>query len=247
MKDKNVLGIDFGGSGIKGAPVNTKKGTLLNERLRIPTPQKSTPNAVANIIKEIAEHFNWSGSIGVGFPAVVINGVVKTASNIDKSWIGVNAEELFSEATGLIVKVTNDADSAGIAERKFGAGKDVEGSILLITVGTGIGSVLFTSKKLVANTELGHIYMSNGIIAEKYTADSIREKEGLTWPEWGKRFNEYLLELEKIIRPELIIVGGGVSKRFEKYKAEINIATPLEMAHLRNEAGIIGAALAALK
>lgn len=244
MKLKHVLGIDVGGSGIKGAPVDVKQGVLLEERYRLTTPKVATPEAVAGTVKKIVDHFNWTGNVGIGFPAVVLNGIVQTASNIDNSWIGVNAHELFTYETGLKLKVVNDADAAGMAEKKFGVGKKCRGTVLLLTIGTGIGSVLFSKKKLVANTELGHIYLPNGQLAEKYTADSVREKEGLSWEEWGKRFNEYLLELERIMRPELIVIGGGVSKRSEKFIKQINIETPLKMASLRNEAGIIGAALA---
>lgn len=245
MNRNEVLGIDFGGSGIKGAPVNIKTGTLLEERYRIPTPNPSTPEAVAGVINQIVKHFNWKGAIGVGFPAVVLNGVIKTASNIDKTWIGTNAEELFSKVTGFPVKVVNDADSAGMAERKFGAGNKVKGTVMLLTVGTGIGSAVFVGKKLVANTELGHVFLDNGMEGEDYAADSIRSKEDLSWDEWGDRFNKYLHEIEKLFWPELIIIGGGMSKKQEKFMHSIDIKTPIEMAQLRNEAGIIGAAVAA--
>lgn len=245
MNNIEVLGIDFGGSGIKGAPVNIKTGVLLEERHRIPTPIPATPKEVAIVIKKIVKHFNWKGAVGVGFPAVVLNGIVKTASNIDKSWIGVNAEKLFSKSTGLPVKVVNDADSAGMAERRFGIGKKVDGTVVLLTVGTGIGSAVFIGKKLVPNTELGHIYLDNGLEGEKFAADSVRQNEKMEWDEWGTRFNKYLEEIEKLFWPELIIVGGGMSKRAEKFLSSITIKTPIEMAQLRNEAGIIGAAVAA--
>lgn len=242
MNKNEVLGIDFGGSGIKGAPVNIKNGELLEERHRIPTPQPATPEAVAKVVKQIVKHFKWKGAVGVGFPAVVLHGVVQTASNIDKSWIGVNAEKLFSKSTKLPVKVVNDADSAGFAEHMFGAGKNIKGTVVLLTIGTGIGSAVFTGKKLVANTEIGQIFMDNGLIAEKYMADSVRQKEELSWDEWGERFNEYLKEVEQLFYPELIIVGGGMSKKEDKFLHCIDIESPLQMAQLRNEAGIIGAA-----
>lgn len=245
MRFKKILGIDIGGSGIKGAPVHTEKGKLLQSRHRIATPQPATPEAVAGVVKELVDHFNWEGPIGIGFPAVVMQGVVKTASNIDKSWIGTDAQKLFSETTGLPVVVVNDADAAGMAELKFGAGREVSGTVVLITVGTGIGTVLFSNGKLVPNTEFGQTHMKNGLMAEAYTADSVRERENLSWAEFGKRFNEYLHELEEILYPELIIVGGGVSKREEKFKDQITVKTPVVMAEQRNEAGLIGAAIAA--
>ncbi len=245
MKFKEVLGIDFGGSGIKGAPVDTKKGLLLEERYRIPTPSPSTPEAVSKVVKEIVKKFKWKGPVGVGFPSVVLNGVVQTASNIDKSWIGVDAEAQFSKIAGLPVNVVNDADAAGMAELSFGEGVGKKGTIILLTVGTGIGSVVFANKKLVANSELGQIILSNGVIAEKFAADSIRQKEELDWKEWGQRFNFYLSELEKLFYPELIIIGGGVSKKKDKFIDALSINTKVVMAKQKNEAGIIGAALAA--
>jgi len=244
MKFKEVLGIDVGGSGIKGAPVNVKEGILMADRHRIPTPQPATPDAVADVIKELVDHFDWKGAIGIGFPAVVQNGVVKTASNIDKSWIDTDAQTLISDRTGLPVYLVNDADAAGLAEAKYGAGKDVAGTIMLLTVGTGIGSALFTNGRLVPNTELGHAFLENGKEAEDFAADSVRSNEDLDWLEWGTRFNTYLKEVEKLFWPELIIIGGGVSKKFEKYKQAIDIKTKLVMAEQRNEAGLIGAALA---
>jgi len=245
MKNREVLGIDFGGSGIKGAPIDIKRGVLLTERYRIPTPSPATPDAVADTINKIVQHFNWKGPIGVGFPAVVINGVIKTASNIDKGWIDKNAQKIFSKKTKLPVKVINDADAAGVAEKKFGVGKEAKGNVILVTVGTGIGTVLFNGNKLVPNTELGHVFLENSLTAEKYAADSVRQTEGLDWTQWGKRFNVYLKEIEKLFWPELIIIGGGVSKKKEKFIHAININTKIKMAKLKNEAGIIGAAIAA--
>ncbi len=157
MKHKKILGIDIGGSGIKGAPVNTKKGKLIDDRFRVPTPDPATPEAIAKVIKQITDHFKWDGLVGCGFPGVVRNGVVKTAANLDKSWTDIDAQKLFSEQTGLPVTIVNDADSAGMAEMKFGAGKHQNGAVILITVGTGIGTVFFTRGKLLPNTELGHL------------------------------------------------------------------------------------------
>lgn len=244
MKFNEVLGIDVGGSGIKGAPVNIKEGKLMADRHRIPTPQPATPQKVAEVIHQIVKHFDWKGPIGIGFPAVVLNGVVKTASNIDKSWIGTDAEELISGVTGLPVYMVNDADAAGMAEVQYGAGKKVKGTVIMLTVGTGIGSVLFINGKLVPNTELGHLFLDNGSEAEDFAADSVRSNENLDWLEWGTRFNKYLMEVEKLFWPELIIIGGGVSKKYDKFKEAIDIKSKLVMAEQRNEAGLIGAALA---
>lgn len=247
MTVKEVLGIDFGGSGIKGAPVNTKTGELIAARHRIPTPSPSTPEAVAEVIGKIVDHFNWKGPVGVGFPSVVMNGEIKTASNINKSWIGVNAMKLFQNKTGLPFCVVNDADAAGYAEMKFGAGTKQNGTVILITVGTGIGTVIFSEKALVANTELGHLFLDNAREAEDFSADSVRQRENLEWDEWGSRFNKYLNEMHKLFWPELIIIGGGVSKKPEKFISQIHVPTKIVMAKLKNEAGLIGAALAAKK
>lgn len=247
MKYREILGIDFGGSGIKGAPVDTKSGELLAERYRLVTPKPATPDLVAGVVQQIVDYFKWTGPVGIGFPTVVLDGVVKTASNIDKSWIGVNAQNLFMQKTQLPVVVLNDADAAGMAELKFGAGKGIKGTVVLVTVGTGIGSVLFVGKKLVANTELGHLFLDNGIEAEHFASDATRQFENLDWAEWGTRFNKYLLELEKLFWPELIIIGGGVSKKGKEFKPSLTIQSKYTMATLKNEAGIIGAALAARK
>jgi polyphosphate glucokinase len=242
MKYKKILGIDIGGSGIKGAPVNTKSGRLLAKRHRIETPNPATPQAVAEVIKAIANYFKWEGPIGCGFPAVVLNGVVKTASNIDKSWIETDARKIFTQTTGLPTWVINDADAAGLAAVRFGAGKGVKGSVLMLTVGTGIGSAFFTKGRLLPNTELGHLIL-NGHNAEKYTSDATRKTEKLSWEEWGKRFNEYLMEMERLFWPELIIIGGGVSKKMDKFASQLTLKTKVVPAMLLNEAGIIGSAL----
>ncbi len=244
MKFKHILGIDFGGSGIKGAPVDTKTGKLLDERFRIPTPSPSTPEKVAGVINEIVKHFKWKGPIGLAFPAVVLNGVIKTAANIDKSWIGTDVSNLILKRTGLPTFAINDADAAGMAEMKFGAGKGKMGSIVLLTVGTGIGSVFFTQGKLVPNTEMGHVFLSSGLEAEEFTSDAARKREELSWESWAKRFNVYLQEIEKLFWPEMIIIGGGVSKKKELFVDHLTIDTKVVMAKSKNEAGIIGAALA---
>ncbi len=244
MKFRKILGIDFGGSGIKGAPVDAKTGELLGERYRIPTPEPATPDSVAKIIKLIVDHFKWKGPIGLAFPAVVQNGIVKTASNIDKSWIGINADELITKKTNLLTYVLNDADAAGMAEMKFGVGKGKKGSVLLLTVGTGIGTVLFSKGKLVPNTELGHITLKSGAEAEEFTSDAARKRDNLDWDSWAKRFNIYLQEMEQLFWPELIIIGGGISKKKERFIGHIKLNSKIVMAETKNEAGIIGAAVA---
>ena len=188
--------------------------------------------------------FKWDGAVGVAFPAVVQHGVVKTASNIDKSWIGTDAASLMQKKTKRPVFIVNDADAAGMAEMKFGAGKHEKGLVLLITVGTGIGTVLFSRRKLVPNTELGHIYLSSGMEAEEFASDAVRKKEGLDWSEWGKRFNIYLNEMQRLFWPDLIIVGGGISKKKSNYIDQIDVKCRIVMAESKNEAGIIGAAIA---
>jgi polyphosphate glucokinase len=243
MKFRNVLGIDFGGSGIKGAPVDTKKGKLLDKRYRIPTPSPASPAAVADVINEIVTYFKWKGPVGLTFPAVVQNGVIRTASNIDKSWIGVDAAKLIFEKTNLPTYIINDADAAGMAEMKFGAGKEIRGTVLIVTVGTGIGSALFTRGKLISNTELGHIYLNTGVDAEDVTSDAVRKKEGISWEDWAKRFDVYLHEMERLFWPELIIIGGGVSKKTDDFLSLLTIKTEIAIAETKNEAGIIGAAL----
>lgn len=244
-KSMETLGIDIGGSGIKGTIVNLETGEFVKERKRIETPQPATPDVIAKTLQEIVDHFNYQGNIGCGFPAVIQKGVIKTASNIDKSCIGVNANKLFSDVTGCSVKVYNDADAAGYAELKFGKVKDFQGLALFLTIGTGIGSALFNNGQLVPNTEFGHLFMSNQLKAEHYTSDNTRKKENLSWKSWGKRFNEYLHYLEQLLYPELIILGGGASKKFEKYNDYLKIDTPIEPAQLLNHAGIIGASLLA--
>ena len=236
------LGLDIGGTGIKGAPVDTANGTLLADRFRLLTPQPATPASVADTVAAIATHFVWDGPIGCGFPAVIRGGVAHTAANVDPAWIGTNARELFSRTTGCRCAVANDADVAGLAEMRFGAGKDQQGVVLVVTLGTGIGSALFTNGHLVANTELGHIELK-GIEAEQWAAESAREREGLSWKKWAKRVDQYLHQMQEYFWPELIISGGGVSKKYEKFLPLLTVETEVVPAQLRNEAGIVGGAL----
>ena len=239
------LGIDFGGSGIKGCLVDTSQGVFTTERHRIETPSPASPEKVTQIFKDIINHFDYSGDVGVAFPAAVQNGLVRTASNIDKSWIGQNAATLIEESTSNRASVVNDADAAALAEVRFGHGKDIEGTVLMITIGSGLGTAIFTDGKLLANTELGHVYYKNKI-AEKWASDATRKEEDLSWKKWAKRFNEYLHYMEKLFYPELIILGGGASKKFEKYSEYLkDVETEVVPAYLQNHAGIIGAAIRA--
>lgn len=243
---KTILGIDIGGSGIKGAPVNVKKGVLAAERYRIPTPQPSTPDAIGDTVAEIASHFDWKGPIGCTFPAVIKKGVIYTAANVDKSWIGVNGRKLLRKKTGCPVLLLNDADAAGIAEMEYGAGRLQKGKgvIFLLTFGTGIGSAVFVNGSLLPNTELGHMEM-NGMEAEHYASDLTRKEENLDWNEWAGRVNEYLDLLEALFSPDLFVLGGGVSKKHQKFLPLLRTQARVVPAQLLNEAGIVGAALAA--
>ena len=240
-----VLGIDIGGSGIKGAPINVNTGELIAERHLIPTPQPATPEAVAQTIAELAKYFIWKDKpIGCTFPAIVKKGYTFSAANVDKKWIGTNAESLFEKKTGCSVTVLNDADAAGLAEMKFGAGKDVSGVVMMLTFGTGIGSALFLDGKLIANTELGHIGIGQYEKAESWTAARIKDKEDLSWENWGKRVEVYLQHLDFLFSPDLFIIGGGISKCSEKFFPYINLKTEIVPAKFLNNAGIVGAALA---
>lgn len=239
-----ILGIDVGGSGIKGAIVDTKSGELTTKRYRIPTPQPATPTAVIQTITDIIKYFDWKGPVGCGFPAAIVDEIVMTASNIDESWIGLNAAKKIEEASGCPTHLVNDVDAAGFAEMKFGAGKKKKGVVFMAAFGTGIGTAIFNDKQLVPNTELGHLKM-NGGIAENYAANSVKENNDLSWKEWGKRVNEYLQHIESLFYPTLIIIGGGVSKDFNDFKEYLKLNTKVVPAENKNHAGIIGAALAA--
>lgn len=238
-----ILGIDIGGSGIKGAVVDTRKGELITVRYRIPTPQPPKPDPMVETIEAIISHFDWQGPVGCGFPAAVKDEIVKTASNIDDSWIGVNASARIEKRTGCPTHLLNDVDAAGFAEAEFGAGKDRYGTLFMAAFGTGIGSALFHNQQLVPNTELGHIPM-HGMAAEDYAANSIRENEELSWEEWGGRVNEFLQLIEALFWPDLIIIGGGVSKNFNEFEPFIDTESKVLPAESHNQAGIIGAALA---
>jgi polyphosphate glucokinase len=242
MAPRSVLGIDVGGSGIKGAPVDVDSGRLLAERLRIPPPQPSTPKAVAEVVAELTRHFAWTGPIGCTLPSVVQGGIVRTAANIDEGWIGTDGPALLQQATGLPVTLLNDADAAGVAEMRFGAGAGRRGVVIMITLGTGIGSALFVDQRLVPNTELGHLEI-RGKVAEHRAAASVRDRKELSWKEWTPAVDEYLDRLEALLWPDLVIIGGGVSTKFDKFGPLLTSRVAVVPATLGNEAGIVGAAV----
>jgi polyphosphate glucokinase len=240
-----ILGIDIGGSGIKGAIVDVDKGALITERDRILTPEPSIPDAVGDVVTTIVQHFDWHGPIGITFPAVVKNGITLSAANVDKAWIGYDAQGLFRTKTGCSVLVLNDADAAGMAEMKFGAGRNKLGVVMMLTIGTGIGSAIFFDGVLVPNTELGHLVLPRGKENELFASDRVRGEKDLSWKKWAKRLNEVLLNLEYLFSPDLFILGGGVSKDHDKFIPRLTTRAPIVPAQLLNEAGIVGAALAA--
>lgn len=239
-----ILGIDIGGSGIKGAPVDTATGQMLAERCRLETPEGARPQPMAEVMAEVVRNFNWKGPIGVGFPAAVRHGVVMTAANISKRWLGENAAALFAQTTGCPVCVLNDADAAGMAEMRFGAGRDRAGVVMVVTIGTGLGTAIFLDGSLLPNTELGHIEI-NGEDAELRASDAARKRDELSWDKWAVRFDTYLQRLEALFWPDLFILGGGGSKKFDKFAHLLSVQTEVVPAQMLNEAGIIGAALAA--
>lgn len=238
-----AFGIDIGGSGIKGAPVDLDKGEFASDRKRIPTPSPSTPDAVSTTVAEVVESFDLDKGvpIGVTFPAVILHGVAQSAANVDKSWIGTDVEAAVKKATGRKVLAVNDADAAGYAEVRYGAAKDVDGVVLVVTLGTGIGSALIVDGHLVPNTELGHLEI-DGHDAESRAAESVRDREGLDWEGWAERLQRYFTVVENLFWPDLIVVGGGVSKHHKDFLPLLDIRTRIIPAELRNAAGIVGAA-----
>jgi polyphosphate glucokinase len=237
-------GIDIGGSGMKGAPVDLETGMLAADRYKLSTPQPSTPAAVAEVAAEIVAHFSWDGPIGATFPAAVTDGVARTAANVDKAWIGTNISAVIGDATHLPVRAINDADAAGLAEATFGAAKGHNGLVVIATLGTGIGTALIYRGLLIPNSELGHIEL-DGYDAETRASAGAREREELSWSKWAKRLERYFGALEAYLWPDLFVVGGGVSRRSEKFLPLVHVRTPIVAATLHNEAGIVGAALAA--
>ncbi|MFB7777573.1 polyphosphate--glucose phosphotransferase [Streptomyces bauhiniae] len=242
-----IFGVDIGGSGIKGAPVDLDKGDLAQERCKVLTPHPATPEGVADGVKEVIDHFGWTGPVGLTFPGVIQDGAtILTAANVDKSWVGTDARTLFSEKLGgLPVTLVNDADAAGLAEMRFGAGRGRKGTVIVLTFGTGIGSAVFTDGVLVANTELGHVEL-NGHDAEKKASSKAKEDGDLTWEHWARRVEKYLAHLEMLFSPELFIIGGGVSRKADKFLPHIkDIKAEIVPAQLQNNAGIVGAAMRA--
>jgi len=242
MQDRYILGVDVGGSGIKGAVVDVETGELQTERLRVKTPQPATPKAMAEAFAELVAQHEYKGLIGCGFPAIVKEGVALTAANISSKWVGRSIVETFSLASSCPVEALNDADAAGLAEMRFGLGKGHTGVVLLITIGSGLGSALFVDGQLVPNTEFGHMIL-HGEAAEIYASNKTRKNEDLSWEKWGNRFNEYLAYAERIVNPDLVLLGGGISKHFSKYEEYLDIDLKVKPASLRNQAGTIGAAL----
>ncbi len=243
-KRRHPLGVDIGGSGIKGAPVDLDAGSFADDRLRVDTPKESTPDAVADIVAKIADHFvqdTRDSPIGITVPGVVTNGMVRTAANIDKTWIGTDASGLMSEKLGRPVRVVNDADAAGVGELHYGAGRNVDGLVLLATLGTGIGTALLSHGALVPNSELGHLEIG-GVDAESQASSLARESEKLSWEEWAARLQRYFAHVENLLWPDLIVVGGGVSKHAQHYLPLLHLRAPIVPAQLGNAAGIVGAA-----
>jgi len=241
-----ILGIDIGGSGIKCAPVDVDSGALTAERFRVTTPQPSTPDAVGTAVAQAVKHFKWKGPIGCTFPAVIKNGVAYSAANVDKAWIGTNGEKLLKRKTRCPVLLINDADAAGIAEMTFGAGKDRAGVVFMLTFGTGIGSAIFVDGHLLPNAELGHLTMGKKD-AEQRAAARIRTEKSLSWKAWARRVTKYLAYLEFLFSPDLFIIGGGVSQKFGKFGSYLKAQAEIVPAQMFNDAGIVGAALAAKK
>ena len=242
-----ILGIDIGGTGMKAAIVDTKTGELLSERHRIPTPKPATPEAVAKVVKEIVKHFDWKKAVGCSFPTTIVDGKCIHTGNLSEKWLNVKVDKLFKKECKLPFYVSNDADLAGLAEVSLGAGKKEKGVVIVVTIGTGIGSGLFFNGQLIPNLELGRMLHSDGKIIEHYTADSVRKKEGLTLKKWALRFDELLNYTKIVFSPSLIILGGGISKRFDGFKEFLSADVKVKVAEFKNNAGIIGAAMYAHK
>lgn len=237
-----ACGIDIGGSGIKGAVVNLDTGKLVADRSKVPTPRPATPKKMAKAVAEVIRQTGWTGPVGVAFPAVIADGVALSAANIDRSWIGTNVEERFSEAIGVPVKALNDADAAGVTEARFGVARGVSGLVVMTTLGTGIGTALLYNGTLIPNSELGHMEIDGGD-AEKAASAAAKDRENLDWKAWAERLQRYYSALEAYLTPDLFVVGGGVSRRAEKFLPLLELRAPIVAATFENEAGIVGAAL----
>ena len=241
-----LLGIDIGGSGVKGAIVDTETGDLLSERVRIPTPEVSTPDNVVTVVAQLVAKLGYDGGVaGCSFPTVVVDGQARTAGNIDESWPGTQIDELFGDRTGLEFVVHNDADVAGIAEMTIGAGRGLTGTVIMVTIGTGLGSGVFHDGRLVPNIELGRMPGKDGQPIEFYAGDRARKLDDLTWSEWGDRFNYFLQRVSRVCSPEHFIIGGGASKKLHKFVDRLDVEASIHVARFQNNAGIVGAALAA--
>jgi len=240
-----TLGIDIGGSGVKGAIVDPATGELLSERIRIATPQPATPEKIATVVHQLVTRLEYTGPVGCSFPTVVVDGQARTSGNIDQSWRGTQVDELFQQSTGLKFIVQNDADVAGIAEMTLGAGRDLVGTVVMITIGTGLGSGVFHNGALIPNIELGRMPGKDGEPIEFYAGDRARKANDLSWAEWGARFDYFLQRTARVITPEHFILGGGASKKLDKFADQLTVETPIRVAEFRNNAGIVGAALAA--
>jgi len=241
-----VLGIDIGGSGIKGAPVDTDRGEMLAPRFRLRTPSPAEPRPVAETVSQIVKHFSWKGPMGIGFPGVIRKGVTLTAANIHEDWVGLNAAKFINKVTGHKTCFINDADAAGLAEMAFGAGKDRLGVVMLVTIGTGLGTALFTDGHLLPNSEFGHLKI-DGVEAEWMASDAARKRENLSWKKWAHRFDNFLQTMERLLWPDLIILGGGISKKHDQFLKYLTVQAEVIPAQMLNEAGIIGAAVGTCK
>jgi len=242
-KSDVILGFDIGCTGLKAALIDLDRGKLATDKQRILTPQPSSPKAVAKAIKEmLKEYSGYKGPIGCGFPSIMRKGVARSAANIEKAWIGTDVEALFEKETGHKFYVANDADVAGLAEMKFGAGKDADGTVIVLTIGTGIGSGTFLDGELFPNTEFGHLLYKDNIY-EHHVSNAARKRLDLSWDEWGERFNTYLNHLEKLFSPDLFILGGGASKKMEQYQHKFTIGTKVVAAKFQNDSGVMGAAM----
>jgi polyphosphate glucokinase len=239
-----LFGIDVGGSGIKGAIVNLETGELSSERFRVETPRPATPESMALAVKEVVDHFKWKGPVGVGFPTIVVNGKCKSQSNLHRDWVNTQIDKLFKDTCGNDFKVINDADAAGLAEMTYGAGQGKDGMVVTVTLGTGIGSGVFYNGVLIPNFELGHLRYKKNTPVEKYAADSVRANKGLSNKAWAERLNYFFNYVKRVCSPDLIIVGGGASKKWDKLSPHFSDDLNLVVAETRNEAGIIGAAMA---
>lgn len=244
---KKVLGIDVGASAVKGGIVDLGGGKMISERFKIKTGEPpASIDTVVEAFAKIVAHFDWKGEVGIGFPSLVKENVVYTASNVDQAWIGQNLQDVFGQRVKLKVEAVNDADAAGLAERVFGAGKGKKGTVLLLTIGTGIGSALFRDGVLIPNTEFGHLKFKSDI-AEKYCSSHIKDVEGLSMKKWAKRLDRFLIHIELLMSPDLILLGGGISRKFDAFKDYLTVKTPVKPAEMKNVAGIVGAAMAGQK